>query len=135
MKKVNELPIKSKKLKVKNRFLNYLFLLDNQNKTKVNQRTSKGIWHNLYEFPLVETENATSDEVVLESIQNQLDEISNITLLESETIIHKLSHQHLHIKFWKVNQNTTFENGLDFESLNKFPFPIVLHNFIENNKF
>ncbi len=135
LKKANELPLKIKKLKVRNRFLNYLFILDRENKTRINQRTSKGIWHNLYEFPLVETENATSDEIVLTSIRNQLDEVSSISLMESDTIIHKLSHQHLHIKFWKINQNTVFENGLDFESLNKFPFPIVLHNFIENNKY
>ncbi|MEO8516459.1 MAG: A/G-specific adenine glycosylase, partial [Flavobacterium sp.] len=134
-KKVSELPVKIKKLKVKNRFLNYLFVLDKENKTRINQRTAKGIWHNLYEFPLVETENAASDEVVLEYITNHLDGISAVTIMESDTIIHKLTHQHLHIKFWKINQNTIFENGLDFESLNKFPFPIVLHNFIENNKF
>jgi A/G-specific adenine glycosylase len=41
----------------------------------------------------------------------------------------------LHIKFWKIKRNIILENGLDFETLNKFPFPIVLHNFIENNKF
>ncbi|WP_300564920.1 A/G-specific adenine glycosylase [Flavobacterium sp.] len=135
LQKVNELPVKLKKLKVRDRFLNYLFVLDNENRTRINQRTSKGIWHNLYEFPLVETEKLTSESVVLELIKSQFDEIADITLLESETIIHKLSHQHLHIKFWKINQNTIFENGLNFESLNKFPFPIVLHNFIENNKF
>jgi A/G-specific adenine glycosylase len=135
LKKVSELPVKIKKLKVRNRFLNYLFILDEENKTRINQRTSKGIWHNLYEFPLVETETLTSEDAVLESIRDQFNNISEITLLESETVIHKLSHQHLHIKFWKIRENTIFENGLDFESLNKFPFPIVLHNFIENNKF
>lgn len=135
LKKVSELPVKNKKLKVRNRFLNYLFLLDNENKTRINQRTSKGIWHNLYEFPLVETENPASDEVVLEFIAAHFEGVSNIAVLESDAVIHKLSHQHLHIRFWKINQNTVFENGLDFESLNKFPFPIVLHNFIENNKF
>lgn len=133
--KVSELPVKMKKLKVKNRFFNYLFLLDAENKTRINQRTSKGIWYNLYEFPLVETENTASDDIVLETIRNQFDNIDSITLLESETVIHKLSHQHLHIRFWKVNQNVLFENGLNFETLNQFPFPIVLHNFIENNKF
>ena len=135
LKKVNELPIKSKKAKAKNRFLNYLFVLDSKNKTTINQRTAKGIWHNLYEFPLVETETLASDEVVLNLIQNKFDDIFKIILLETETITHKLTHQHLHIKFWKVTRKTTLENGLDFENLNKFPFPIVLHNFIENNKF
>lgn len=135
LKKVNELPVKIKKLKIKNRFLNYLFILDNENKTTVNQRTLKGIWHNLYEFPLVETENPASGEHVLELIRNAVNNISEITLLESETVVHKLSHQHLHISFWRMQQDTVFENGLNFENLNKLPFPIVLHNFIANNKF
>ena len=135
LKKVSELPVKIKKVKVKNRFLNYLFILDEENKTIINQRTAKGIWHNLYEFPLVETETLETDEAVLELIQNKFNAISEIILMETETIKHKLTHQHLHIKFWKIKRETTLENGLDFESLNKFPFPIVLHNFIANNKF
>ncbi|MFM9987969.1 A/G-specific adenine glycosylase [Flavobacterium sp.] len=135
LKKVNELPIKSKKTKAKNRFLNYLFILDEKNKTIINQRTAKGIWHNLYEFPLVETEILETENTVLDLIQNKFDDISEIILMETETITHKLTHQHLYIKFWKVKRTSTFKNGLDFENLNKFPFPIVLHNFIENNKF
>jgi A/G-specific adenine glycosylase len=135
LKKVNELPIKSKKAKAKNRFLNYLFILDDKNKTIINQRTAKGIWHNLYEFPLVETEILEPENTVLDLIQNKFDDISEIILMETETITHKLTHQHLYIKFWKVKRTSTLKNGLDFENLNKFPFPIVLHNFIENNKF
>ncbi|WP_394759924.1 A/G-specific adenine glycosylase [Flavobacterium sp.] len=135
LKKVDELPVKIKTVKIKNRFFNYLYIVDNKNKTTINQRTAKGIWHNLYEFPLLETEKLESDEIVLALIQNKFDAISKITLMETETITHKLSHQHLFIKFWKVNRNVILENGLDFESLNKFPFPIVLHNFIKNNKF
>ena len=135
LKKVSELPIKGKKLKIKNRFLNYLYIVDNKNKTTINQRTAKGIWHNLYEFPLVETEILETDEVVLSLIRNEFKDITDIILMETETITHKLSHQHLHIKFWKIKRNIILENGLDFETLNKFPFPIVIHNFIENNKF
>jgi A/G-specific adenine glycosylase len=135
LKKVSELPIKGKKLKIKNRFLNYLYIVDNKNKTTINQRTAKGIWHNLYEFPLVETEILETDESVLSLIRNEFKDITDIILMETETITHKLSHQHLHIKFWKIKRNTILENGLDFETLNKFPFPIVIHNFIENNKF
>lgn len=135
LKKISELPVKIKKVKVKNRFLNYLYIFDNNNKTTINQRTAKGIWYNLYEFPLVETETLEAEDFVLGLIQNKFDDVSEIILMETETIIHKLTHQHLHIKFWKVKRKIILENGLDFESLNKFPFPIVLHNFIENNKF
>ena len=133
--KVNQLPVKTKKLKAKYRFLNYLYIFDNDNKTTINKRVEKGIWHNLYEFPLVETEVETSEVEILSLIKSKFEKISEIKLLESDAIVHKLTHQHLNIKFWKIKQNTIFENGLDFENLNKFPFPIVLHNFIEKNKF
>jgi A/G-specific adenine glycosylase len=48
-----------------------------------------------------------------------------------ESIIHKLSHQHLYIKFWKVSVKGAVENGISNEVLKTFPFPIVIHNFIE----
>ena len=133
--KISDLPVKLKKTKVKHRFLNYLFVLDNNNKTTVNQRVEKGIWHNLYEFPLIETETETNNETILEQIKEKINDFKNITLLESESVLHKLTHQHLHIKFWKINQKIVFKNGFDYEELNKFPFPIVIHNFILNTKF
>ncbi len=55
--KVNMLPVKSKKLKVTNRYFNYLILEDVLGNTLIQKRTQKGIWHNLYEFPLLETES------------------------------------------------------------------------------
>ncbi len=133
--KVKDLPVKLKKIKVKHRFLHYLFLLDENNKTIVNKRSEKGIWHNLYEFPVIETETELPNDAVLQLIENKINLAANIVLLESETILHKLTHQHLHIKFWKINQNLSFENGLDYQELNQFPFPIVLHNFILSTKF
>ena len=70
----------------------------------------------------------------VQSIQNNFfkDNII-ISVLEytEKSIIHKLSHQHLHIKFWKVKIEGTIENGIDAETLRTFPFPIVIHNFIE----
>jgi A/G-specific adenine glycosylase len=135
LKKVNELPLKLKKLKVKHRFLNYLFILDKVNKTIIQQRTHKGIWHNLYEFPLIETEIEEDNDTVLSLIKEKVPNFSSISLMESETIKHKLTHQQLKIKFWKINQNIIFTDGLDYEQLNKLPFPIVIHNFIAHNKF
>lgn len=133
--KINQLPVKIKKLKIKNRFLNYLLVLDSSNKGIINKRTQKGIWHNLYELPLIETEEKEKEEIIEYKIKSLYEDINSITLLESESVIHKLSHQHLHITFWKVRTNTTFENGLDYENLKKYPFPIVLHNFLDNNKY
>lgn len=133
-KKVTQLPVKSKKNKVTNRYFNYLVFSDDNDKTIISKRTQKGIWHNLYEFPLIETEISETDTVILELIRNQdfvENKIEEIHLYNPEVIRHKLSHQHLHIKFWHVRLKNTLVNGMDCESASKFPFPVVIFNFIE----
>ncbi|MEX5669995.1 hypothetical protein ABFV57_34675, partial [Pseudomonas neuropathica] len=47
-KKVDQLPVKLKKLKVRNRFFNYLTFSDEIENIVIQKRTDKGIWHNLY---------------------------------------------------------------------------------------
>jgi A/G-specific adenine glycosylase len=129
-KKVGELPVKSKKTKVRNRFLNYIIYMDKNQSTIVQKRTEKGIWHNLYEFPLIETEKSVEIDFIASELisENRVITVSQINLQE---IIHKLSHQKLHIKFWKVTVKGELTNGIDLETLKKFPFPIVIFNFIE----
>jgi A/G-specific adenine glycosylase len=137
-KKVAKLPVKLKKLKVRHRFFNYLVFSDSTNKTIVRKRTEKGIWHNLYEFPLLETEKDDTIQNLLELIQNQNfvnNTIDTLELWNSETLIHKLSHQHLYIKFWKIKVNGTIENGIDCKSASELPYPIVIYNFIEKEWF
>jgi A/G-specific adenine glycosylase len=101
----------------------------------IHKRTQKGIWHNLYQFPLLETEIIETEENILALIKNQNfinNSIQNIQLFNPQTIVHKLSHQHLNIKFWKIKVNGKIENGFDWESVKKMPFPIVIFNFISN---
>jgi A/G-specific adenine glycosylase len=135
-KKVDRLPIKTKKLKVRNRFFNYLVVADEKGQTIIQKRIDKGIWHNLYEFPLIETEKEENFESISTRIQDEFfknNKILTIGEYNEKSIIHKLSHQHLHIKFWKVQLSQTIENGIDLDTLKTFPFPIVIHNFIETN--
>ncbi|MFE3846418.1 A/G-specific adenine glycosylase [Flavobacterium sp. LB3P45] len=133
-KKVDQLPVKSKKVKVRNRYFNYLVVADENDNTIIQKRTDKGIWHNLYEFPLIETEKEEDFNFITGQIQSDyFKENIIMSILEDndKSIIHKLSHQHLHIKFWKVNLNGSIENGINKALLRTFPFPIVIYNFIE----
>ncbi|HNP31697.1 MAG TPA: A/G-specific adenine glycosylase [Flavobacterium sp.] len=133
-KKVAQLPVKLKKTKVTNRYFNYLVFSDEKENTIIQKRTQKGIWYNLYEFPLLETITDESDETILRLIENQVfveNKIEEIKLCNPEIIRHKLSHQHLHIKFWKVQVKGLLLNGIGWESVMNFPFPIVIYNFIE----
>lgn len=133
-KKVADLPVKLKKTKVTNRFFNYLVLEDALGNTLIQKRIAKGIWHNLYEFPLLETDSVVGFEVVSKAVQNDI--FSHYTIIGIEecvenTVVHKLSHQHLHIQFWKIKINEEIQNGINAENLKTFPFPIVIYNFID----
>lgn len=134
--KVNQLPVKLKKTKVTTRYLNYLIVEDEKGLLLVQKRTAKGIWHNLYEFPLIETESEIKgDAFISAAIPNQFFQngIESIVPFEEKSITHKLSHQNLWIRFWKVTVSGTLEKGMDLEEVKKLPFPIVLFNFIEKN--
>ena len=132
-KKVGELPVKLRKTKVTNRYFNYIVFLDNSNNTIINKRTEKGIWHNLYEFPVIEAE----EELDFESISRAISEkyidfsIDSISVYNSEQIIHKLSHQKLHINFYRASVTDEIRDGISLDVLKNFPFPIVIYNFIE----
>jgi A/G-specific adenine glycosylase len=132
--KVDQLPVKSKKVKVRNRYFNYLVVEDENENTVIQKRTSKGIWQNLYEFPVIETDKVEDFEYVYGQVQENYfkdNELVGFVGYNEESIIHKLSHQHLYIKFWKVSLKGVVENGINNEDLKTFPFPIVIHNFIE----
>lgn len=135
-KKVDKLPVKLKKTKVTQRFLNYLIFLDENNNTLINKRTQNGIWKNLYEFPLLELHETTDFDLVIQKIEELYSDaytIESISLFHNKEIIHKLSHQQLHIRFWKIEVKNNLKNGIGLSEISAFPFPIVIHNFIESN--
>ncbi len=132
-KKVANLPVKLKKTKVTNRYFNYIIFLDNDHNTIINKRTEKGIWHNLYEFPVIETQEELDFETIAIKINENFSEnkITSVAVYNNQQIIHKLSHQKLHINFYKVTLSNKIIDGINLNSLRNFPFPIVIYNFIE----
>jgi len=135
-KKVTLLPLKLKKTKVSTRYLNYLVVKDEKGFVLIQKRASKGIWHNLYEFPLLETdEEIQVGHFYLDEFQNLYfqNPIEEIIPFEENSITHKLSHQNLIIRFWNVSVSGILENGIHPDEAKKLPFPIVLFNFIEKN--
>src|SRR5699024_1405588 len=102
LQKVDHLPVKLKKVKVKNRFFNYIVLLD-PNKTLIEERINKDIWQHLYQFPLIESkESLTLEELIKkEAFLNLISgKTYDIRLFNAKVEVHKLSHQHIYAKFW-----------------------------------
>ncbi|MEZ0005393.1 A/G-specific adenine glycosylase [Flavobacterium sp. 28YEA47A] len=134
--KVDRLPVKLKKTKVRSRYFNYLVFSDDKQQYVLRKRTEKGIWHNLYEFPVIETAAEIDfDEIsklIFEEYGSKF-EILSIKPLKNDAILHKLSHQHLYIRFFQVRVQGVIENAICYESMISLPFPIVIHNFIEKD--
>tara|TARA_R110000868_G_scaffold79232_6_gene225530 strand:- start:7179 stop:8216 length:1038 start_codon:yes stop_codon:yes gene_type:complete len=135
-KKVEVLPVKIKKTKVRNRYFNYLVILDGNNTTILKQRTGKGIWQNLYEFPLIESDTTLKEEEVCDRINESLPLYGNSEVYQfNETeIIHKLSHQHLYTTFWIVNVDDEILNGIPVSMLAKYPVPVLIADFMNTFK-
>lgn len=136
-KKVDLLPIKEKKVKVKDRFFNYLVLITEKNNTLLNKRSENGIWRNLYEFPLIETSKLLSEKELIQDPEFKTIVQRNkvkIQLFNSIPSIHKLSHQKLHVNFWILKTNTEEVDHKSWQTIEKFPVPILIHNFIQELK-
>ncbi|MBB1138285.1 A/G-specific adenine glycosylase [Myroides sp. WP-1] len=130
---VDKLPVKLSKVKVKNRYMDFLIFLDGNNHTLLEQRTQKDIWQNLYQFPVID--RFTDEAIDLEKqvyARYPTTSITQLTCLTEEVIIHQLSHQKLHLRFWMIQTEIIPGETTPWHDLNKFGFPIVIHNFIQS---
>ncbi|MGO3183964.1 MAG: A/G-specific adenine glycosylase [Aequorivita sp.] len=132
--KVTELPVKIKAKPVKKRYFNYLVFFSEDEHTVLQQRTGKGIWHKLYEFPLIET----SEDVNLSTLRKQPQfqsyseklKIINISLFNEKPVIHKLSHQHLNTRFWIVETSKESEISVPISEITSYAVPVLIENFV-----
>lgn len=67
---VFSLPVKAKKSKIKKRWFNYL-LLEHKGRVAMRQRTEKDIWHNLFEFLLLESDEAMTETAILKEAKKK----------------------------------------------------------------
>lgn len=135
--KVDKLPVKTKKQVVRTRYFNYLVYLDQAGQTIIKKREQKGIWRNLYEFPLFESNALLDGEQLIRLIDEQRfvdNEVVALSDTNPPLITHKLTHQNLQIKFWEIKVSGNLKGGLTFDDISAFPVPIVLHNFIESQR-
>jgi A/G-specific adenine glycosylase len=132
---VSLLPVKSKKLKVKNRFLH--FLVVNKNNEMLIGKRESGIWQGLYEFPFLEFDENLNEKSVLKSplwinfFKDSVKQISSI----SEEYIHKLSHQKIHAKFWEIDVNSFCSSDFKIikcNELQKYPVSSLIEKYLNS---
>jgi len=132
--RVSALPVKSKKIKSRTRYFEYLILI-NRGYTLIHQRNKKDIWEKLYEFPLLEYSELQNPDVVLNDIAKHSGQ--NITVVDvSEPIKHLLSHQKLYVRFWRLKDTSVLFNKdhlkVAIKDLEQFAFPKVVDNYLRD---
>lgn len=135
---VDSLPVKLKKTKVTKKHFNFLVLMSSDKRTLFEQRQTKGIWQNLYQFPLIETEQELHSDNFkahpkIKSYFNDI--VFDYSLYNTKELVHKLSHQHLYTKFWIIEIDALPKQGIPISELKTYPTPIVIGNFIEEFNF
>jgi len=135
---VDTLPVKLKKTKVTTKYFNFLVCIDPNKKVLFEKRTKKGIWQNLYQFPLIESKKSLSiNEFDLLDIENTFLKTTpfDYSLYNETDIVHKLSHQHLYTKFWIIETEHLPKEAISIESLTKYPAPVLISNFLHKFTF
>jgi A/G-specific adenine glycosylase len=134
---ISVLPVKEKKIKIRKRYFNFIVFQTKQGKTRLQQRVGKGIWENLYQFPLVETTESIDVKELIENedFLNLLPSVDSLKLFNNKDWVHKLSHQHLFVKFWVVATHNIDDNFIDYNKVEDFPVPRIVHRFIEEFDF
>ncbi len=129
------LPVKSKKLKVKNRFFHYvLFLKDG--KLWLRKRIENDVWQNLYEPYLIE-DNAIMDRTKL---AERVEGIDKEDLSYEGSLKQRLTHQLLEIHFFECNSVdgvTLPEDGVwvGIDALGQLAFPKSIVSFLEKKLY
>lgn len=135
---IDVLPVKLNKTKVTKKHFNFLVLISEDRKTVFEKRTSKGIWQNLYQFPLIESDMDLSTESfnTHSSVANYFKDIDfDFSVYNTKAIVHKLSHQHLHTKFWIIEVEKLPVEGINISDVKNYPTPILIGKFLDRFSF
>ncbi|MES2617123.1 MAG: A/G-specific adenine glycosylase [Bacteroidota bacterium] len=132
---IAKLPVKNKKLTIKNRYFNYLFI-DYKNGFYIEKRTGKDIWENLYQLPLIESLKPLDISEIAEAISKELSIQSTLPITLDKEVKHVLTHQKLHTRFWilKPEKQPQFKNNdiifTDRLKYKKLALPQLIANYL-----
>ncbi len=139
-KEIEKYPVKSKKIKKRTRYFNFL-VVNQRDQIAIRKRVEKDIWNNLFEFPLIESE--TNFDI------NQLQETKKWKSLfldcqpksihQSLPFKQQLTHQKIIATFWEIELNQMKWNTpedyilVPENELRKYAFPKVIDCYLTDN--
>lgn len=129
----SELPIRSKKTKVRDRYFYYSVRVCN-GEVLISRRGAGDIWQGLYEFPLIEVDSRLEESEIIKLLNlSSTEVVFNV----SSEFKHILSHQRIYAKFVLIKSGS-FENS-DFiratlAGLESFAFPRLINRYLEKQR-
>lgn len=136
-----ELPIKSKKLKKRDRFFHY-FLFQHNDQIWIRQRLQQDVWQQLFDFPMVEHPSLIHDwtKALAGSPYHPPAHSAEAQLLRTSKVFRQtLSHQQIHALFFEVQVNPDFlleDPGLqqiNRKNLLNFAKPRIVDLYLSDN--
>lgn len=132
---IDSLPVKNKTIKQKKLYFDYFFIRY-QGHTYLKKRTKKGIWQNLFDFPLLEGESMPEEKFVLENIEKWIKCNHFDVLSVTKPYKHILSHRIIHARFWEISCKTAPQledfQKIRIEDLNIPPIPRLIELFLQD---
>lgn len=131
-------PVKSRKLKKRTRWFNYLVVRVNE-EFLVRKRTGKDVWKDLWEFPLIEETKATDTEEFIESGEFQSLLKKHKLKLEEVSSWRKqqLSHQTINARFFKLSAKrgklveALKTQAFSEDNMRKLAFPVIIREYLK----
>lgn len=137
---VDVLPIKSKKVKVKSRYFNYL-LIEAGGEAWIQKRTGNDIWQNLHQPYLIETPALVTRAQLAKTEALRSLSFTSAQLVYEGELKQRLTHQLITFRFYRVQLNDKSEipaaNGfwLPFSQLPNLAFPKSIVSFFEKKLY
>lgn len=136
--RINELPVKIKSQKIRERYFNYFLAIKN-GQVLFNKRGPGDIWENMYELPLFETEKPVNAQDLVRS-ERFVAAFGKDTVIcsVSKPVKHILSHQKLYATFIGIenfSEQFLYDSAwfyVQLDELEKLAQPKLIFKFFEN---
>ena len=131
------LPVKQHKTKTRNRFF-YYFHIENEKHTYLQKRNNNDIWKGLYEFPLLETPEAiTEEEIFSHSYVTSFFNKKKINIKNiSHPYKHVLSHQIITAVFIHLTTKEKISSGeiirIPKQQLGNYPVSRLMEKYLDD---
>ena len=136
-KEVTKYPVKLVRAPIKHRYFNYI-VVSIEGRVIMRKRLFDDIWKNMYEFPLVESEESLNLEQLRERAEF-IDGFGSSEIIRVDgPVKHLLSHQAIHAKFFIIDGSTMRQSidpawfFADIDELERLAQPKLIFTFLKN---